>query len=157
MSRRCLGLVGLVSLSIAGCVGDPAAGGTCAVDGTRGCVCRMEPDPGDVPFAGVCNEAAFSGERTFCCRGSTYCFCEPLRCGIASDGVCLCGISLFDERTIVASCDGTASTCCTQDTGYCYCEEGCERRFGNRLVASCNTPTDTARCSSTETRVTSCE
>lgn len=78
-------------------------------------------------------------------------------CGFdVDDPTCLCGLG-FSHDTVVASCDGTAPTCCTQDTGYCYCEDGCELRFGNRPVTSCGPSTEAARCSSGETQVSSCE
>jgi hypothetical protein len=57
----------------------------------------------------------------------------------------------------MTSCTGTATTCCTSDTGYCYCEDGCGMRFGSRVVPSCDITTDTAACLSGETQVSSCE
>lgn len=156
MTKVMGGLGVWIFAAIAGCVGAPS-GGHCADDGDFGCICRVEPRPDEVPFGRVCDESAYAPERTLCCQSERYCYCEPVRCGVASDGDCICGIGILTARTFVGSCDGTASTCCTQDTGYCYCEEGCETRFGNRRVASCNPTTDTARCASGETPVASCE
>jgi hypothetical protein len=119
----------------------------------------MEPRADDVPFGRTCDEAAFDGDRAICCRGGSYCFCDRVRCGIsASSGLCRCGLlDVSALASMVGSCDTMASTCCTQDTGYCYCEEGCEMRFGNRLVGSCDTSTEAATCGSSETQVASCE
>ena len=157
----------LLALAIAfapGCSGgsgdDPDGGGggssACAQDDVT-CICFDEPRDITNPFEGTCDENAFGADPGICCRGPSACRCEPVRCGISgSTGNCLCGIGAILSST-TASCDGTASTCCTQDTGYCYCEEGCEGRFGNRLVSSCDAATDTAVCQFGDTRVPSCE
>lgn len=132
------------------------SGEPCAEDGEAGCVCRVEPRDSDVEFAGTCDEAGV-GERGICCQGDDYCRCEPVRCGISSiNGNCACGVGLFLD-TLMGSCEGTAPTCCTQDTGYCYCEDGCEARFGNRLVPSCDLSTNTISCFADEIRVASCQ
>jgi hypothetical protein len=146
-------------LLVIGC-SNGGAHGHCYADYDSECFCPMEARTGAVEFEGTCNTSAFGG-RTVCCRGTSYCRCEEVLCGISAvDGACLCGIGVTLTRT-VSSCTGTAPTCCTQDTGYCYCEDGCELRFGNRVVASCDLSTDTARCQVDdvihETSVTSCE
>ena len=143
--------------ALARCVGaaDAPESSVCVESGD-GCSCRDERRDTDVPFGGTCNESAFGGPG-LCCQGTNYCNCEPVLCGISSiDGVCLCGVGVFLDST-VASCDGTAGTCCTQDTGYCYCEDGCQDRFANRIVSSCNQDTSAATCSDTEVQVPSCE
>ena len=137
---------------------DAGGSGGCA-EYYEGCICRLEPFSSEPPFAGTCSEAEV-GDRAICCQGSDYCNCEPVLCGISNyDGNCLCGVGVaFDFSRFVASCDGTDTTCCTNDTGYCYCEDGCEARFGSRLVASCNESTAPLSCDPDyEVRVSSCE
>ena len=155
MMRKLFAVSVAASVWIVGCAND--SGGNCVVNGDGGCLCGVTPFPDDVPFERTCDESAFGGRPTVCCREDDVCACEPVQCGSEADGTCICGVGIITERRIVASCDGTASTCCTQDTGYCYCEEGCERRFGSRVVLSCNQTTDTARCSTGQTQVASCE
>lgn len=134
---------------------EPGASSLC-VEWGNGCACGSERSNDDVPFAGTCNETAF-GERGVCCQREEYCYCEPVLCGISAvNGLCVCGIGVYFD-SLVASCDGTAGTCCTQDTGYCYCEDGCDARFANRIVASCNSMTAPATCSDYEVEVPSCE
>lgn len=147
------GVAGLSALAlVSGCADQRA----CAEYGEEGCICRMEPADSDVEFAGTCDESGV-GERGVCCQGDDYCRCEPVRCGISAiNGNCACGVGLF-LSSIVGSCDGTASTCCTQNTGYCYCEDGCQDRFANRTVFSCNAATETATCRDGELRVASCQ
>lgn len=128
----------------------------CLEWGDDGCICREERYPDDVPFEGTCEESSV-GESALCCRGEDYCHCEPVLCGISvGTERCICGVGVAFE-TLVTSCDDNGQTCCTQDTGYCYCEDGCEQRFGNRVVSSCNRDTDTATCYEEETPVRSCE
>ncbi len=128
----------------------------CLKWGDNGCVCRDTRYDDDVPFPGVCDEASV-GVRGLCCQGEGYCNCEAVLCGIsASNGFCLCGVGVGFE-TLVASCDGAAGTCCTQDTGYCYCEDGCEQRFSSRIVTTCNQNTTAATCEENEIQVTSCQ
>jgi hypothetical protein len=158
-------LVALVSMSgcgsesndgTVGADGAVAANGACAEAGDEGCICRAQPREGDVEFQERCSEAGV-GERGLCCQGDNYCRCEPVKCGISSiSGMCVCGVGVFLSST-VASCDGTAGTCCTQDTGYCYCKDGCENRFANRIVTSCDMSTSAATCSDGETQVSSCQ
>jgi hypothetical protein len=157
-----VGVLALVSMS--GCSSDSADGaddadgadGACAKLGDEGCICRTESREDDVKFQGTCSEGGV-GDRGVCCRGDDYCRCEPVKCGISSiGGDCVCGVGVFLSST-VASCDGTAGTCCTQDTGYCYCEDGCENRFANRIVSSCNVSTSAATCGDGETPVSSCQ
>lgn len=130
--------------------------GRCAQWGDNGCICRTEPREGDVAFNGTCDQSGV-GEPSVCCKSKDSCHCEAVQCGISSiGGECLCGIGVsFDN--LVDSCTGTATTCCTQDTGYCYCEDGCENRFANRVVSSCDRTTSAATCSSGETEVSSCQ
>lgn len=97
------------------------------------------------------------GEHAICCEGSGSCSCRPITCGIESSGNCLCGSLLPAFTGGMTSCTGTATTCCTQDTGYCYCEDGCEMRFGNRIVSSCDITSDTIVCDSGDTQVSFCE
>src|SRR5512145_665452 len=97
-----------------------------------GCACGVERPSDATAFTGTCDENGV-GDRGICCKSETSCFCLPVRCGMASDGVCECGLGTPGAYA-VATCDGTASTCCTQDTGYCYCEEGCQNRYANRVV-----------------------
>ena len=150
-----LNIFGLGLLAAFGCDGSTASE-PCAQYGEVGCVCRDEPREGDVAFQGTCS-AAGMGTRAICCRGSDYCKCMPVQCGISSiSGNCLCGVDVFLE-SLVASCTGTAATCCTQDTGYCYCEDGCESRFANYLVDTCDLSTSTATCSSDELPVSNCQ
>jgi hypothetical protein len=47
--------------------------------------------------------------------------------------------------------------CCTQDTGYCYCEDGCINRFGNHSVGSCDLATAPLRCITGSMEVDGCE
>lgn len=120
-----------------------------------GCACRDKLSADEVAFTGTCDENGV-GKRGICCQGDTSCYCLPVSCGVrVSDGICMCGIGSPGDYS-VETCDGTASTCCTQDTGYCYCEEGCQNRFANRLVDSCNITTTTATCEYGP-QVTSCE
>lgn len=158
MKQHLFVLVGLVTMVLVeGCADTRTSGPGCAVDGDWGCICRSEAREDDVPFEGTCAESGFGGERAICCQGEDYCRCELVQCGISAiSGLCLCGVGA-PLSTLVGSCDGTASTCCTQDTGYCYCEDGCESRFANRPVSSCNAATETASCATYETPVSSCE
>src|SRR5687768_8664563 len=111
-----VGVPGLFAMS--GCSSDsddPAQGadGACAKFGDEGCICRAKPREDDVEFPGTCSEKSV-GERGLCCQGDDYCRCEPVKCGISSiGGDCVCGVGVFLSST-VASCDGTAGTCCTQ-------------------------------------------
>lgn len=134
----------------------PPSGGNCIVDGAR-CLCDADPREDDVPFGRRCDLSAFGAVPTVCCQRASSCYCEPVRCGITDDGACLCGVGIFGLRTIVDSCQGMASTCCTYDTGYCICEDGCEEQFESREVLFCDTTTDTAVCPSDSTPVPSCE
>jgi hypothetical protein len=158
METKLFAALTVVSLVLViGCSDTRSLGGGCAVDGDWGCICRADPWEGETPFDGTCAVSGFGGERAICCQGDDYCRCELVRCGISAvTGLCLCGVGAILD-SVVGSCDGTASTCCTQDTGYCYCEEGCQNRFANRPVGTCNAGTDTATCGTFETRVTSCE
>lgn len=154
-------LAGLVLLS--GCADDRGgSGGACFEDAEEGCICAENSLESEVRFEGTCSPAGV-GQPAVCCEGTNtyygdYCRCEPVRCGITSDGLCLCGVGVwFNFIRSVDSCTGTAPTCCTQDTGYCYCEEGCERRFANRVVGDCDLTTNTAVCPSHEFDVGSCQ
>lgn len=121
-----------------------------------GCICREDRYESDVPFEGTC-EASSVGEPSLCCSGDGYCHCEPVLCGFSvGSGTCICGVGVaFDF--LVESCDDIAQTCCTQNTGYCYCEDGCEQNFGSYLVSSCNQNTPTASCYDDEVRMAGCE
>src|SRR5258708_23388229 len=153
MNRLGAAVAVLVACSLAAACGS-GSGSACWKLG-RGCACGGERPTGTVDFSGTCNENGV-GERGICCQAAGSCRCIPVHCGISSfSGVCLCGADPLISST-VASCTGTASTCCTQDTGYCYCEEGCQDRFENRLVTSCELTTSAATCNDSETRVSSC-
>lgn len=148
--------------ALAECVGQSAPSSERESEDSRcvewgdGCSCGNARRDDDVPFVGTCDESAFDG-RAICCQGDNYCRCEPVLCGISTmNGNCLCGVGAYID-SVVASCDGTAGTCCTQDTGYCYCEDGCENRFANRIVNTCNQTTSTATCSDDEVQVASCQ
>ncbi len=120
------------------------------------CICGADRPSSAPDFAGTCNASAV-GERGICCKSAKRCSCAPVRCGIdSSDGFCMCGIDPYVSR-FVGSCTATATTCCTQDTGYCYCEAGCEKRFANRVVSTCELTTPTAACDSGEVEVESCQ
>jgi hypothetical protein len=119
------------------------------------CACGNERPSDAIAFAGTCDEKGF-GERGICCKSEASCFCLPVSCGIASDGICECGLGT-PGLYAVDTCEGTASTCCTQDTGYCYCEEGCQNRYANRVVSSCNQMTSAATCGDYGSQVTSCQ
>ena len=97
------------------------------------------------------------GEHGLCCQGENDCRCQPVECGISSiHGDCVCGAGMYID-SFMGSCEGTASTCCTQNTGYCYCEDGCENRFESMVVSSCDRTTFTARCSAGQTQVSACQ
>jgi hypothetical protein len=165
---RVIGLGALVLL--AGCGGggggrddagshDDAAssggGAHCMLDSLGVCAC----DDTRVYDGGLaqCTEASVGGHG-ICCQGSGRCTCRPISCGISTaTGDCTCGSLLPAFSGGRTSCTATASTCCTQDTHYCYCEDGCEARFGNRIVSSCDLTTDTVMCGSGETQVASCD
>jgi len=117
-----------------------------------GCACGPDRPSNAVPFKGTCSQLGV-GDTAICCRRDAHCHCYPVRCGISVGGDCACGVGFPDQFD---SCTGTASTCCTQDTGYCYCEEGCEKRFENRVVSSCDKTTQTVTCDGDE-KVSSCE
>lgn len=147
----------LAALAGAGCSSSSSESDTsaCWTSGSS-CVCGAERPTTAVDFNGTCNESGL-GDRAICCQTDSSCYCMPVTCGISAvDGVCLCGVGTLNA-TLVASCDGTASTCCTQDTGYCYCEDGCQDRYANRVVDSCNLATTAATCDEGETQVSSCE
>ncbi len=158
-----VGLTGLALASACGSDSSPGSGlgsgsgrSTCVVLNDDGCICGAEPREDDVDFQGMCDENGV-GERGVCCKRGDRCKCEPVQCGISSiGGDCLCGAGLLLD-SIVGSCEGTASTCCTQDTGYCYCEDGCMNRFANRLVGSCDMSTSAATCPDGEEQVSSCQ
>ena len=123
-----------------------------------GCVCGEERPDSAADFPGTCDENSV-GDRGSCCQGSDDCYCSAIYCGIDRvDGLCLCGFPVSPEtHIIVDSCTATASMCCTQDTGYCYCEDECINRFANRTVGSCDLTTSTVVCYEDEVQVASCE
>jgi hypothetical protein len=157
MKRLGIVLLGLSAFILAGACSSnsDSAGANCWVSGPSNlsCSCGQERPMNAVSFKGTCNEGGV-GARGLCCQGHDYCSCRPVTCGITGDGSCTCGILGVDG---LASCTGTASTCCTQNTNYCYCEEGCQSRFANHLVNSCDRTTSTVTCDDDETRVASCE
>ena len=153
-----VGLVaaGISALVLIGACSSDSGGAHCWTGGDY-CVCGGERPPDAADFPGACDANAF-GARALCCKGKESCECAKVLCGVGTDGSCVCGLVVSSSSYhIVDSCTGTASTCCTQDTGYCYCEEGCQNRFANHVVSDCDAHTTTATCYDDETQVTSCQ
>lgn len=120
-----------------------------------GCTCGDEAvQSSKPPYPSKCSRQAIGG-HSICCKGKTFCKCEMARCG-TSGGNCMCG-SGISLSTDVTSCTATASMCCTQDTGYCYCEDGCNKRFASAVVGTCDVSSAPLRCDTGLQEVESCE
>jgi hypothetical protein len=163
VNRLGVAVVGLATLvSFWGCGSDSDAGSGPGSKATpcwksdNGCRCGTDRPVDAVEFSGTCSEGGV-GKAGICCQYDDYCQCRTVECSIDSvDGICLCGLTPNSGDVVVESCTDRAKTCCTQDTGYCYCEDGCENRFANRVVPSCDRTTTTVSCSGAP-RVVSCQ
>lgn len=84
-----------------------------------------------------------SGEG-LCCKdnASGSCDCKPIQCGLSAvGGSCVCGRDMHISNEL-ESCSDTAAMCCYTDTGYCYCEDGCDQRFGSYFNGTSCEPSD---------------
>jgi hypothetical protein len=126
---------------------------------SSGCSCGDDAVASGRPsYPTRCTAAALSG-NSICCKSATSCRCAPAQCGTSISGSCACG-AFLPLYGAVNACTGTASMCCTQDTGYCYCEDGCDKRFSSHSVGSSCAPSNAPlRCSESagETEVQGCE
>ena len=123
-----------------------------------GCWCGEDAVASSHPkYSGTCSEAGVGG-LAICCKSSTSCACHRVRCGPSSvDGTCVCGLGLGIESD-QTTCAGTANDCCRTDTGYCYCENGCQNRFASYSIGSSCEMTDAIlECDFGEQAVDSCE
>jgi hypothetical protein len=155
-----VGLAVLASFSACGSDSDGTSasksGMSMCWESDEGCECGPDRPATAVTFSGTCS-ATDLAEHAYCCKRDDTCVCDPVQCSVGTDGVCLCGLSPRPGDIVVESCSDRAQTCCTQDTGYCYCEDGCEKRFANRVVATCDRATNTVDCGDYWARVDRCE
>jgi hypothetical protein len=86
-----------------------------------GCVCGTAADQAMPTYPTLCSNAAVGG-NAICCKSATSCSCVPAQCGYTiGNSFCACGSGIFFSSK-ETTCTGKASMCCTQNTGYCYCE-----------------------------------
>lgn len=158
--RAALGVVALMLACSSSSSNSPSASPCRSLSSGDGCYCGDDAAQSTDPlFPSSCSRQGLGG-HSICCKGAKYCQCRKAQCGRDSATSCTCGVVDVELSSKSDSCTGTASMCCTDDTGYCYCEEGCDKRFGSRSIGTtCDLATAPLRCSADfgETEVDACE